>query len=190
TAEVAANFRRVWTRIGTPPNSLNCLLGAFFLDLAAEGGAMRVPSPAAGIMTNTFIGAISIVQGKVFGLRPGSVQPLKGRMISKIFGIAKAMRFHHILYRTLSPHPLHFFEFDSIPDRAERGRECCRTGLHQVDLPHQGLAVVHQHASLHPLQLHRFSRQGLAYLPPAPLQFQLPMRSYPLHFAPTPVLPL
>ena len=48
--------------MGTLPSSLNCLLGAFFLDLAAEGGAMRVPSPAAGIMTNTFIGAISIVQ--------------------------------------------------------------------------------------------------------------------------------
>ena len=45
---------------------------------------MRVPNPAAGIMTNTFIGAISIVQGKVLGLRPGSVRPMKGRMISKI----------------------------------------------------------------------------------------------------------
>jgi hypothetical protein len=41
-------------------------VGAFFLDFsaedAAEDGAMRVPSPAAGTMTNTFIGAISIVQ--------------------------------------------------------------------------------------------------------------------------------
>src|SRR5208282_3440319 len=53
--------------MGTPPSSLNCLVGAFFLDLPAdgapEGGDMRVPSPAAGTMTNTFIGAISIVQG-------------------------------------------------------------------------------------------------------------------------------
>jgi hypothetical protein len=35
-------------------------VGAGFLDLAVEGGAMRVPNPAAGTMTNTFIGAISI----------------------------------------------------------------------------------------------------------------------------------
>src|SRR5271166_4338850 len=45
--------------MGTPPSSLNCLLGPFFLAFsdrgAAEGGAMRVPSPAAGTMTNTFI---------------------------------------------------------------------------------------------------------------------------------------
>jgi hypothetical protein len=49
---------------------LNCLVGAFFLgfsiDGAAEGGAMRVPSPAAGTMTNTFIGATSIVQASGF----------------------------------------------------------------------------------------------------------------------------
>jgi hypothetical protein len=38
------------------------------LAFAAEGGgAMRVPSPAAGTMTNTFIGAISIVQALGFG---------------------------------------------------------------------------------------------------------------------------
>jgi len=39
------------------------LVRACFLAFAAEGGAMRVPSPAAGTMTKTFIGAISIVQG-------------------------------------------------------------------------------------------------------------------------------
>ena len=63
----AANLRSVWTRMGTPPSSLNCLVGAFFLDFAAEAGAMRVPRPAAGTMTNTFIGAISIVQALGFG---------------------------------------------------------------------------------------------------------------------------
>ncbi len=47
--------------MGTPPSSLNCLLGDSFLVLP-EAGAMRVPSPAAGIMTNTFIRAISTVQ--------------------------------------------------------------------------------------------------------------------------------
>src|ERR1700691_300868 len=48
-------------RIGTPPSSLNCLLGDLLLDFAPEGGAMRVPSPAAGTIRNTFIRAISIV---------------------------------------------------------------------------------------------------------------------------------
>src|ERR1700692_2427435 len=48
--------------MGTPPNSLNCLVGAFFLAFAADGEAMRVPNPAAGTITKTFIGAISIVQ--------------------------------------------------------------------------------------------------------------------------------
>jgi hypothetical protein len=38
------------------------LVGGFFLAFAADSEAMRVPSPAAGMMTNTFIGAISIVQ--------------------------------------------------------------------------------------------------------------------------------
>src|SRR5580700_4379270 len=41
--------------MGTPSSSLNCLLGSFFLAFAAEGGAMRVPRPAAGTITNTFI---------------------------------------------------------------------------------------------------------------------------------------
>src|SRR5580658_3372457 len=55
-------------RMGTPSISLNCLLGAFFFALAPDGEAMRVPSPAAGTMTKTFIGAISIVQDGEFFL--------------------------------------------------------------------------------------------------------------------------
>src|ERR1035438_5042228 len=50
--------------MGTPPSSLNCLVGGFFLTFAPDSDAMRVPRPAAGMMTNTFIGAISIVQTK------------------------------------------------------------------------------------------------------------------------------
>ena len=44
--------------------------GRFFFGFRrSEGGAMRVPSPAAGTMTNTFIGAISIVQRFGVGVR-------------------------------------------------------------------------------------------------------------------------
>src|SRR5450432_315240 len=43
------------------------------------------------------------------------------------------VKFHDILYRSLSPHPLHFFEFGGTPGRAERGRECRRTRRHQID---------------------------------------------------------
>src|ERR1017187_1808199 len=49
--------------MGKPPSSLIGLVGALFFAFA-EGGAMRVPSPAAGMITNTFIGAISIVQAE------------------------------------------------------------------------------------------------------------------------------
>ena len=45
-------------RIGTPAKSVNCFEGcAFFVfaSLALGIGAIRVPSPAAGIMTITFI---------------------------------------------------------------------------------------------------------------------------------------
>src|SRR6266852_5592385 len=42
-------------RIGVPPNSENCLDAAGFLFLASEAGAMRVPRPAAGMMTTTFM---------------------------------------------------------------------------------------------------------------------------------------
>ena len=58
TASTSANLRNVWIRIGVPPSSENCLEGgAFFcLTLApADIGAMRVPRPAAGMITTTFI---------------------------------------------------------------------------------------------------------------------------------------
>jgi hypothetical protein len=48
-------------RIGVPSNSVNCFEGVFGLLLSPGGiGAMRVPRPAAGIMTTTFIRAVSI----------------------------------------------------------------------------------------------------------------------------------
>src|SRR6202021_2271395 len=50
--------------MGTPPSSLNCLLSDFFRDFAVVGDDMRVPSPAAGTITNTFIRATSIVQSQ------------------------------------------------------------------------------------------------------------------------------
>src|SRR5580693_5149245 len=57
TLSTPANFRSVWRRIGVPPNSVNCFEGgAFRFPLAPTGmGAMRVPSPAAGMITTTFI---------------------------------------------------------------------------------------------------------------------------------------
>ena len=53
TAGVEANFRMVCSRIGDPSSSMNCLR----LVPAFSGTArpMRVPSPAAGRMTVTFI---------------------------------------------------------------------------------------------------------------------------------------
>src|SRR5580700_4577921 len=42
-------------RIGVPASSANCLDGARFLVLAREAGLMRVPRPAAGIITTTFM---------------------------------------------------------------------------------------------------------------------------------------
>src|SRR5271170_1534120 len=61
--------------MGTPPSSLNCLVGAFFLTFpgkgAAEDAAMRVPSPAAGTMTNTFIGGDQYSTGFVVLVRSG-----------------------------------------------------------------------------------------------------------------------
>ena len=55
TSGQATNFRNVWIRIGMPPSSLNCLEGALFLVFAADVGPMRVPNPAAGTITKTFI---------------------------------------------------------------------------------------------------------------------------------------
>src|SRR5690348_7943056 len=45
-------------RIGVPPNSVNCFEGCAFFDLVSMAlgtGAIRVPSPAAGMMTTTFM---------------------------------------------------------------------------------------------------------------------------------------
>jgi hypothetical protein len=60
TDGLAENLRRVCTRMGIPPSSVNCFDGADFLLLALGTGAIRVPSPAAGMIAMTFIGAISI----------------------------------------------------------------------------------------------------------------------------------
>src|SRR6266851_6839576 len=52
-------------RIGVPPSSVNCFEGdAFCLPFApADTGAMRVPRPAAGIMTITFIAGCKYTSG-------------------------------------------------------------------------------------------------------------------------------
>src|ERR1700730_14332149 len=42
--------------MGVPPSSVNCLVAAGFLPLAAGADAIRVPRPAAGMITTTFIG--------------------------------------------------------------------------------------------------------------------------------------
>ena len=42
-------------RIGVPPISENCFDAAGFLLFASEAGVMRVPNPAAGMITTTFI---------------------------------------------------------------------------------------------------------------------------------------
>ena len=51
-----------------PPNSVNCFVGGDFLclPLAPTGmGAMRVPSPAAGIITITFMAGCKYTSGEV-----------------------------------------------------------------------------------------------------------------------------
>ena len=68
TASTAANLRSVWMRIGVPPSSVNCLEGGdfFCLPLAPTGiGAMRVPSPAAGMITTTFIAGCKYTSAEV-----------------------------------------------------------------------------------------------------------------------------
>jgi hypothetical protein len=40
-----------------PPSSVNCLDGAVFFPRVPVAGAIRVPRPAAGIITTTFIAA-------------------------------------------------------------------------------------------------------------------------------------
>src|SRR5437870_5224892 len=44
-------------RTGVPPRSKNCLDAAGFLPFVSEAVDMRVPRPAAGMMTTTFIAA-------------------------------------------------------------------------------------------------------------------------------------
>ncbi len=68
------------------------------------------------------------------GSRPSSLlkkanwpPPEGGIDFSALTPTPEGVKFHDILYRSFSPHPLHFFEFDGVPDRAERGRECRRT---------------------------------------------------------------
>src|SRR5580693_1278139 len=66
TASMAANLRRVWTIIGVPPSSVNCFEGSalFCLPIAPTGiGPMRVPRPAAGMITNTFIAGSKYTSG-------------------------------------------------------------------------------------------------------------------------------
>src|SRR5580692_5661215 len=54
TASQAANLRKVCTRMGVPCSSKNCLL---LLLGPPETADIRVPSPAAGMITTTFIRA-------------------------------------------------------------------------------------------------------------------------------------
>src|SRR6266536_6382320 len=69
TSELFANCRRVCTRTGTPSSSRNCLLAVGF----AATEAIRVPKPAAGIMTLTFMRANSIYPS---ALQVVEIQPL------------------------------------------------------------------------------------------------------------------
>jgi hypothetical protein len=46
--------------MGLPPSSVNCLEAAGFFVLDPAAGIIRVPRPAAGMMTNTFIAGVSI----------------------------------------------------------------------------------------------------------------------------------
>jgi len=51
--------------MGVPPSSVNCFEGALLRVLAEGGAAMRVPSPAAGMMTTTFMTALKYTAGEV-----------------------------------------------------------------------------------------------------------------------------
>src|SRR5262249_23694718 len=53
TRSEAMNFRTVWIRIGEPSSSMNCL--RLVPACAAELFPIRVPKPAAGSMTATFM---------------------------------------------------------------------------------------------------------------------------------------
>src|SRR5207253_7907645 len=60
---LVANLPKVWIRSGVPPSSVNCLEGPAFFPFPLGGDAMRVPSPAAGIITTTFIGGDKYSEG-------------------------------------------------------------------------------------------------------------------------------
>src|ERR1700677_4081656 len=51
-------------RIGTPPSSVNCLVAAGFLLLPRESETIRVPKPAAGTITTTFIAGCKYTRGR------------------------------------------------------------------------------------------------------------------------------
>ena len=65
-------FASVRTNTGTPSNSVNCLVAAGLAGVSRGTDAMRVPSPAAGIMTNTFMRAISIYEYRSFRPNPNA----------------------------------------------------------------------------------------------------------------------
>src|SRR5713101_614221 len=79
TASTAANLRSVCMRIGSPPKSVNCLDGADFLPLscALGTGAMRVPRPAAGMITTTFMAGCNYT-GVEEGVQINRGSPLTG----------------------------------------------------------------------------------------------------------------
>jgi len=51
---------------GTPPSSVNCLVAAGFLPVENGADVMRVPSPAAGIITITFMAGLQVYEAGCF----------------------------------------------------------------------------------------------------------------------------
>src|SRR5260370_9542228 len=91
-----AKRRRVWTRIGVPSSSANCLVGATFRPLP-PGVAIRVPSPAAGIITITFIAGEQYIPVQIYpcNRNPGfgnQTTPLSNRAPPITGGIVKPKR--------------------------------------------------------------------------------------------------
>src|SRR5262252_10029153 len=77
-------------RIGVPLSSVNCFEGwdfFSFASLATETGAIRVPNPAAGMITNTFIAGCQYTSAKVRSsnsvVNSGAVAPAVGDVDSK-----------------------------------------------------------------------------------------------------------
>src|SRR5208337_1949133 len=142
--------------MGTPPSSLNCLLGAFFLDFAAEGGAMRVPSPAAGTMTNTFIGGISIVQ--VSGFEPKAEErpaPKRGERFRRPMVSLKRYPDTKPVRSLLDPVVHHRYGFFRRVGRWSVG--CCR-GRRGHWRRHGALGVVAARPAFIPLAKDHFAR--------------------------------